>query len=103
MIAAGIKLEEYRDITEYWIKRLCFTRKENPFVYCVAEKCCGECFVEAGEDWCAFPFDEVCFHLGYTNNTITFEVKEISIGTGNPEWGAEPGKEYFIIKLGKRI
>lgn len=25
------------------------------------------------------------------------------IGTGNPDWGAEPGKQYFVIRLGERM
>ena len=29
-------------------------------------------------------------------------IESITIGKGNPEWGA-PDKEVFIIKLGKRI
>ena len=32
---------------------------------------------------------------------MLFELKEITIGTGNPDWGAPP-YEVFIIKLGKR-
>jgi hypothetical protein len=34
---------------------------------------------------------------------MTFEIKDIVIGEGKPEWGAEKGKEYFIIKLGRLI
>lgn len=47
--------------------------------------------------------DDVRFHRGYTNITMLFEFKGVSIGTGNPLWGAEPDKEYFVIKLGNRI
>lgn len=32
-----------------------------------------------------------------------FEHKGIEIRTGNPEWGAEPGKIYFVILHGKEI
>lgn len=103
MIASGEKTEEYRDIKPYWIKRLCFTRIDNPCFWCVKENWCRECFEEAGEDWCAFPFDEVCFHLGYTSTTMTFEIREICIGYGNPQWGAPTDREVFIIKLGKRV
>ena len=35
--------------------------------------------------------------------TMLFYVKEIVIDKGNPEWGAEPNKLYFVIRLGKRI
>lgn len=74
MIESGVKLEEYREIKEYWLKRL-------------ADK----------------KFRRVQFSYGYTKRTMTFLCDGIEIGTGNPEWGAEPGKEYFVIKLGRRI
>jgi hypothetical protein len=34
---------------------------------------------------------------------MRFYVKEIVIGEGKKEWGAEEGKKYFVIKLGDRI
>ena len=103
MIDAGIKKEEYRDIKPYWIKRLCFTRIDNPYVHCVNENCCAECLNANLCDWCAYPFDRVIFHRGYTSTTMTFEIEEIYISSGNPDWGAEPDEDYFVIKLGKRI
>lgn len=48
------------------------------------------------------PFDFVKFSYGYTKRTMTFELKDISIGKGKPEWGA-PKEDVFIIKLGERI
>ena len=48
-------------------------------------------------------FTHIRFRRGYTKTTMLFEIKSISIGNGNPKWGAEPNKQYFIIKLGKRI
>ena len=37
---------------------------------------------------------------GYSKGApvITEEIESITIGTGRPEWGAEPGKIYFVIK-----
>ena len=47
------------------------------------------------------PFENVCFHLGYTNITMTFRIVCIYQGYGVPEWGG--GKErVFIISLGER-
>ena len=103
MIASGEKKEEYREIKPYWIKRLCFTLKDNPYIHCKTENCCSECFSEAGEEWTAFPFEVVRFRRGYSKTTMDFEIREISIGKGNPEWGAVAYEDYFIIKLGKRI
>ena len=34
---------------------------------------------------------------------MRFEIEKITIGEGVPEWGAESGKNYFIIKIGNRI
>jgi hypothetical protein len=34
---------------------------------------------------------------------MLFELKGITIGKGNTEWGAPKDKEVFILKLGNRI
>ena len=90
MIEIGLKTEEYREIKPYWCKR----------------------FTEYELLWPSFRYGHnkpnvkgythVRFSYGYTRRTMTFEIKEITIGKGNPEWGAP--KEYvFIIKLGNKI
>lgn len=78
MIERGEKPEEYRYKTPYWTKRLC-----NP-------------------DGTFKPYKRVCLRYGYTKRTMTFEIKGMSIGIGNPAWGA-PDYEVFIIGLGERI
>ena len=116
MIQSGEKKEEYREITPYWMKRLmnCYSsdRKE-----CVAGGCAR--IIDGkpscnGEPWRCFTKQhcypllcynaEVEFTLGYPKSDdadrhTVKRIKEIAIGTGRPEWGAEPGKEYFVIKL----
>lgn len=107
MIESGVKTEEYRDLSSYWISRL--TR------YGRDEKLNGRLYagflsssphilrlnVEGGI--MSFTrFEAVKFSYGYTNRTMTFECKGISIGKGRMEWGA-PDNDVFIIKLGKRI
>lgn len=72
MIAAGVKLEEYREITDYWTKRIWERRGE---------------------------IDSVCFHRGYTSLTITRRVLAIVEDAGLEEWGAEPLTLYYVIKL----
>ena len=83
MIDSGIKLEEYRDDTPYWRNRL--------MKYSNAALLRG--------------MFQVTFQLGYKKNAprMTFELDGITLGKGREEWGAEPGKEYHIIKLGKRL
>lgn len=88
MIESGVKTEEYREIKPYYEKRLMYVSDTNEF---------------GGVEHEFNDFDYVCFHKGYTANTMTFEIDNISVGKGNPNWGAPPNKEVFIIKLGALI
>ena len=47
-------------------------------------------------------FDRLIFTLGYpkaddTERRLVFKNQRIRIGQGRPEWGAERGKNYFVI------
>lgn len=105
LIDAGVKLEEYREIKQYWIKRFCDTNIHLPYVYCKLEKCCLECFKDKPTSFKMRHFDTVTFQLGYKRNAprMVFKIKEIAIAQGEPSWGAESGQEYFVIRLGDRI
>ena len=76
MILLGEKTEEYREIKPYWIKRF-YSKK----------------------------YHYISFRNGYTANApqFTIELKSITPSTGKPEWGAEEGKTYFVLLLGKII
>lgn len=76
MILSGKKTEEYREIKPYWTKRL------------------------LGKS-----YDNVCFRNGYASNApqFTIELKNITPSIGKSEWGAEEGKTYFVLSLGKII
>ncbi|MBI1667456.1 ASCH domain-containing protein [Capnocytophaga periodontitidis] len=76
MILSGVKTEEYRDIKPYYNLRL------------------------IGRE-----YDSVVFRNGYARDapSLTIELKTIRFGTGKPEWGAEEGKTYFVLYLGKII
>lgn len=96
MIASGEKKEEYREASDYWNIRLCGYKITGFCAFCNAPDC-------------NFPpnkpskrYDTVCFHRGYTNITMLFELESIKFGHGKPEWGA-PEYEVFILKLGKRL
>ena len=73
MIERGVKTEEYREIKTYWNIRLIYKGLTH-----------------------------VKFSYGYTKRTMIFEIERITIGKGNPEWGA-PKEDCYIIKLGERI
>jgi hypothetical protein len=85
MIEADIKKEEYRDMTPHYYSRL------------VKDVYKGHHFFKE--------FDFVVFQLGYKKNArrVKLEFKGIEIGEGKSKWGAVPGREYFVIKLGNII
>jgi hypothetical protein len=100
MTKSGIKTEDYREITPYWIKRLSFVPHiGNGLGYPLEKKFKESVFKK---------FTTNTMTLGYPKSTDTdrilkFEHAGIEIRTGNPEWGAEPNKLYFVIKHGKLI
>ncbi len=108
MIDARIKREEYRDITPFWIKRLC-----NPSIFVDAKIPEGQWVNEITNkmhhdtlQWIRNVYSDVLFaNGGHFGNVPKLTVKwdGMHIGEGRPEWGAEPGKKYFVIKLGEKI
>lgn len=94
MEESGEKPEEYRVLSDYWIKR--FLRidigREGALRYLAS--------LPTSQVW--QEYTHVRLHRGYTNTTMLFKCEGITIGKGNPAWGA-PEEEVFIIKLGERI
>ena len=116
MIASGKKTEEYRVFTPFYIKRLCDNPCFNKQGKIIERKVINKWTLDAcekrgidlktaweGGNMIPKDYSLVIFHLGYTNKTTTYRIKAISVGEGLIEWGAESGKEYFIIKLGERV
>lgn len=93
MILTGIKKEEYREIKPYWEKRL-FEKFNNEFQN--RSLISDDGFIG---------YDRILFKNGYSKNAPSFEIDclGIEIGEGKTEWGAEKGKQYFILKLGRII
>lgn len=122
MTKAGIKKEDYREITPYWCKRLVGMPVFNPiFSKKEWEELCEdfkegvgvgynneiEVIIE-GHNLNFKKFTQNTMTLGYPKSgdkerILKLEHAGIEIRTGNPEWGAEPGKLYFVIKHGKII
>ena len=48
-------------------------------------------------------FDTIYFRNGYSANAPEIQVPclGITIAKGRESWGADPGKYYFVFKLGK--
>jgi hypothetical protein len=117
MTENGIKTEDYREITPYWCNRFLYQNgkkqsKEwwgkylNFYRKYDLEKAIKEknekhrlSFVE---------FENNIMTLGYpksgdSERILKLEHAGIEIKTGNPDWGAEPNKLYFVIKHGEII
>ena len=108
MIDSGEKTEEYRDVNHYWAIRLL----DSQYRWYSQNIDYPKDFI----DWLRFglghndigfrSYEKVCFHLGYTNNTMTFKIDSIKVKIGSEcriDWGAEPNKYYFVIKLRERV
>jgi hypothetical protein len=100
-IKSGEKKEEYRECSDYWINR--FSKLCGKFVmiyagshpYCICER---RVMVSCADLKC----DRLVFTLGYPKaddkeRRLVFKNPKIRIGQGRPEWGAERGKNYFVI------
>lgn len=114
MTALGIKTEDYREINIYWSKRLIYnltdallTRKSG-FIGFISDEDAYE-FTTNNKNNFGFKELEInMMTLGYPSKDdesriLRFKHAGIEIRTGNPEWGAEPNKLYFVIKHGARI
>ena len=108
MILSGEKTEEYREIKEYWIKRLCWFGEDfcssYPTIIDILENCPQEFECED----CGFNghgYTHVSFRNGYHKNAplVMFKIREITSDFGIPEWGCEYNKRSFVIKLGERV
>ena len=106
MIESLIKGAEYRGITAYWIPRLLEYADGSKIARLAASVLVGHpeiLSLRLGQGVIVFKkYTHVKFSYGYTKRTMTFEIGSITIGKGNPEWGA-PTEDVFIIKLGKRV
>lgn len=85
LIKSGVKLEEYREYNGYWGVR--FLVREPGLKDCIHVR---------------MDYTDLVFTLGYPkkddlSRRLVFKNPRIQIRTGKPEWGAEPGKTYFVI------
>lgn len=112
MTKAGIKKEDYREINPYWYNRLFSNAHKSKLIR--QEACDNFRNPNSATRWnfqngyyFKFKmFEQNVMTLGYPKNGDTerilkLEHKGIEIREGNPEWGAEPGKLYFVIKHGR--
>lgn len=84
MILSGEKSEEYREIKPYYMARFKKIFDMHPYSH-----------IPTGNDIRA-----ICFRNGYGSSRPEFVAEcSLDIKTGRQEWGAEPGKEYYTLKI----
>lgn len=78
MIKSGIKKEEYREINRYYDSRF------DKHFY---------------KDRVLTP-NYIIFRNGYRKDSPKIKcLCDLAQGTGNPDWGAEPDKGYYILEI----
>ena len=94
MIRKGIKLEDYREIKPYYDTRLM-----NAFGSILVN---GQIMhgkdvpEEIRKEWPV----PVIFRNGYGGNSPQITAFcNLKMGNGKTEWGAEPGKKYYILEI----
>lgn len=111
MTEKGIKPEDYREINLYWFKRLVFDSKKVIKYLSIksdelAVAVCKDAFWSKSFGFKSFETNTMTLGYPKSNDTariLKYEHKGIEIRIGNPDWGAEPNKLYFVIKHGKII
>ena len=84
MILSGNKKEEYREIKPYYTTRFRKIFEMYP-----------NSNIPTGLDR-----QLIGFRNGYGNNRPQFIAEcSLDIKTGKEEWGAEPGKEYYVLRI----
>ena len=82
MIVSGEKPEEYREPSEYWLKRLRKARYVQDIPY----------------DYCGL---KLMIRSGYSKDAplAIITLSKIDMGPGLEAWGAEPGHEYLRLHI----
>lgn len=84
MILSGEKGEEYREIKPYYMTRFKKIFDMHPYLN-----------IPTGNDK-----RTICFRNGYGSSRPEFVTEcSLDIKTGRQEWGAEPGKEYYTLRI----
>jgi hypothetical protein len=114
LIRCGDKLEEYREIKDYWARRLLVLNREieagafeemiedmnNPYRQHNGPEELMKYFGVRFRE-----FDQILFRNGYRKDSPFLRVRlvGIEINTGLSAWGAEEGKYYFVLNIGEAV
>ena len=103
MISDGYKTEEYRELKSYYLHRLFQMTNGGKIDEMLINEPRYIPILKKAIEMKAFicKHTHVTFYCGYQagRDEMVREIESIRIGEGKPEWGAEPGKLYFVIRL----
>lgn len=112
MIDSGEKRDEYREIKDYWCRRLLVCEDEMEYgvwqemIEDMRNPCRHSDYPELLSYFMVSfrEYDAVRFVNGYGEDrpSMMFRFKT-TLGTGRTEWGAVEGVNYFLLHLGKRV
>lgn len=97
MILSGEKKEEYRDVSKYWVNRICQKYPQSVITGGdISDR-------HKGTQYDIKKFDTITFSNGYSKDRPQFEIelKDIRIDFGNLNWGASRDTKYFVLELGE--
>ena len=95
MIRSGEKKEEYRALTPYYS-----TRFRKLFTYQPMDNTQTIAVIRAASSKDGIHVRDIVLRAGYSLISPAIMVRgTLVIGDGKPEWGAEPGKEYYVIRI----
>lgn len=113
MIYSLIKKEEYREIKPFFCSRFLLYRGKHRtikwwgyFFEFYGERAGYQIINHIEKKQISYKeYDLIDFANGMTPPVPQFQIefKGIEIRGGNPDWGAEPGVRYFVLKLGNII
>lgn len=84
MILSGVKKEEYREIKPYYKSR--FSKMFEMYPHS---------FIPTGRDR-----QKIIFRNGYSKSSPSFvALCSLDVRNGKEEWGAEPGREYYVLSI----
>lgn len=93
MICSGEKKEEYREIKPYYSNRF----KNTVIVFERTLSVDEEKYLCLSNN---YNKTDILFRNGYSKKSSTIKCKvQITKGYGKEEWGAEPNKLYYVLKI----
>lgn len=109
MILSGEKKEEYRKLTNHWLKRFTgdYITDEHDKTDDLSDSIVYSAIAQNSDIICEsfFKFNTITFSNGMKSIDVLprfeIEFKGAEVKEGNLNWGAEKGTKYFVLKLGE--